>query len=64
MSIQKEIGQYLPDEKVSTLTSDSDSLVVLRRIGGQKQKSVTQRDRRPHLMAEEIQPIFDAEVST
>lgn len=64
MSIQKEIGQYLPDEKVSALTTDSDSLVILRRIGGQKQKTITQRDRRPHLMAEEILPVADTEVST
>ncbi|XP_034244688.1 pre-rRNA-processing protein TSR1 homolog [Thrips palmi] len=61
MSIQKEIGQYLPDEKVSALTTDSDSLVVLRRIGGQKQKSITQRDRRAHMMAEDIQPVSDTE---
>lgn len=62
MSIQKEIGQYLPEEKVSTLTSDSDSLLILRKIGSQKQKTVTQRDRRPHLLAEEIQQVPESEV--
>lgn len=61
MSIQKEIGQYLPEEKVSILTSDSDSILLLRRIGSQKQRSVTQRDRRAHLMAEEIQSVNDLE---
>lgn len=63
MSIQKEICQYLPEEKVLTLTSDSDSLLLLRKIGGQKQKSVTQRDRRPHMMAEEIHIVSESEVS-
>ncbi|KAK3916328.1 Pre-rRNA-processing protein TSR1-like protein [Frankliniella fusca] len=61
ISIQKEIGQYLPEEKVSTLSSDSDSLLLLRRIGSQKQKSLIQRDRRPHLMVEEIQALPETE---
>lgn len=61
ISIQKEMGQYLPDEKVLTLSSDSDSILLLRRIGSQKQKSITQRDRRPHLMVEEIQSVPETE---
>ncbi|XP_022919031.2 pre-rRNA-processing protein TSR1 homolog [Onthophagus taurus] len=52
ITIQNEINKWFPNEKVVTLDKNSDALNVLRKIGSQKQKGVTYRDRRPHLLVE------------
>lgn len=44
------------------LEKESDALMVLRRIGNQKQRRVIQRDRRPHLLAEQVEFIPGDEV--
>ncbi|XP_066992121.2 pre-rRNA-processing protein TSR1 homolog [Anabrus simplex] len=64
--VQKTISRWLPDEKVLSLESYNDGLAVLRRIGSQKQRSVTQRDRRPHMLAEVVDyaPDMDGPLGT
>lgn len=44
------------------LEKESDALMVLRRVGNQKQRRVIQRDRRPHLLAEAVEFIAGDEV--
>lgn len=61
MCIQKFINKWLPDEKVMTLDKNADGVNLLRRIGNQKKKSVLYRDRRPHLLGEEVVYVPDAE---
>lgn len=54
-TIQKEIETYLPKaEKVMHLNRDIDAMNILRKIATQKQRTILQRDRRPHLLAESI----------
>lgn len=43
------------------LDKNSDANNVIRRIGNQKRKPVLYRDRRPHLLAEEVEYIPDIE---
>lgn len=52
--IQKDIENWLPDEKVSKIDTSTDILNVLRRISSQKKRSITFRDKRAHLLAEEL----------
>ncbi|XP_050441280.1 pre-rRNA-processing protein TSR1 homolog [Adelges cooleyi] len=52
--IQKDIETWLPDEKVGKLDTCTDILNILRRIGSQKKRSITYRDKRAHLLAEEL----------
>ncbi|KAI4465355.1 ribosome biogenesis protein [Holotrichia oblita] len=54
-AIQKQISKWFPDEKVISLEKPGDELNLLRKIGNQKQKAVTYRDRRPHLYAENVE---------
>lgn len=44
-----------PHEKLHSLDSEQDGLLVMRNITNQKIKQVHYRDNRPHLIAEEIQ---------
>lgn len=59
--IQKLINKWLPEEKVMTLDKNVDGVNLLRRIGNQKRKSVLYRDKRPHLLAEEVEFVPDNE---
>lgn len=52
--IQKDIENWLPDEKVSKIDTPTDILNILRRISSQKKRSITFRDKRAHLLAEEL----------
>lgn len=52
-AILKFIQKQFPDEKLSVLDSEADGLNLFRRIGGQKQKTLHNRDKRPHLFAEQ-----------
>ncbi|XP_071442696.1 pre-rRNA-processing protein TSR1 homolog [Hetaerina americana] len=54
-SLTKEVSRWFPDEKVLSIETPGDALLLLRRIGSQKQRPVTQRDRRPHILAEKLQ---------
>ncbi|XP_046483838.1 pre-rRNA-processing protein TSR1 homolog isoform X1 [Neodiprion pinetum] len=52
--VQKSIFKWLPNEKVMPLDKKVDALNVLRRVGSQKQKTVSYRDNRSHLFAEHV----------
>ncbi|CAL7942706.1 unnamed protein product [Xylocopa violacea] len=52
--VQSEISKWLPDQKIFQLDSPTDAFNVLRRIGSQKQRNVSYRDKRAHLLAEEV----------
>ncbi|XP_012255079.2 pre-rRNA-processing protein TSR1 homolog isoform X2 [Athalia rosae] len=52
--VQKLISKWLPDEKVMPLEKTIDALNVLRRLGLQKRRSLSYRDNRPHLLAENV----------
>lgn len=52
--VQFEISKWLPEEKVFQLDTSTDAFNVLRRIGTQKQKTISYRNKRAHLLAEEI----------
>ncbi|XP_068985544.1 pre-rRNA-processing protein TSR1 homolog [Bombus flavifrons] len=52
--VQSKLSKWLPEEKVLQLDTPTDAFNVLRRVGTQKQRTVSYRDKRPHLLAEEI----------
>lgn len=58
-SVQKIISRSFPDEKIMSLDTNTDALNHLRRIGGQKQKSLQNKDNRPHLYAESFEYLAD-----
>lgn len=60
-TVQKIVTQWLPDEKLMVLDKNSDAVNILRRIGEQKRKSVLFRDRRPHLLGEQLEYVPDNE---
>ena len=51
----------LPNEKLYTIDSDQDAILVLRAIGSIKQKPIYLRDYRAHLMAEAVSYELDNE---
>ncbi|XP_063973599.1 pre-rRNA-processing protein TSR1 homolog [Diachasmimorpha longicaudata] len=51
---QEIISKWLPDDKVHPLDKPVDALNLLRKAGAQKQRTVTYRNRRPHLIAEKV----------
>ncbi|XP_045493306.1 pre-rRNA-processing protein TSR1 homolog [Colias croceus] len=60
-NVQKLISKWLPDEKIMQLDKNSDGLNVLRRIGNQKRNIIHHREKRPYMLAEEIEYVKDAE---
>ncbi|XP_076236065.1 tsr1 ribosome assembly factor isoform X2 [Calliopsis andreniformis] len=52
--VQSAISKWLPEEKILQLDTSVDALNVLRRVGSQKQRTVSYRNKRPYLLAEEI----------
>lgn len=52
---QDLISRWLPEEKILTLDKSADALNLLRKVGSQKQTDVAYRNKRPHLLAEEIE---------
>ncbi|KAG8298608.1 ribosome biogenesis protein tsr1 [Homalodisca vitripennis] len=62
--LHNSINQWLPDEKVIILEQESDALKILRSIGNQKERGIVQRDRRPHLLAEQVEFIPDQQESS
>ncbi|KAK6635555.1 hypothetical protein RUM44_000807 [Polyplax serrata] len=53
--MQKAISRWLPTEKIFQVEKEMDGLNLLRKIGNQKQKTICHRDRRPHLLGEQIE---------
>lgn len=62
MQLQKSMNRWLPDEKMMVLEKESDALLVLRKVGSQKLRNIIQRDRRPHLLAEQVEFVPENEV--
>lgn len=60
-NVQKLISKWLPEEKVMQLDKSSDGLNLLRRIGNQKRNILHHREKRPYLLAEEVEYVPDAE---
>lgn len=60
-NVQKLISKWLPDEKVVQLDKSSDGLNLLRRIGNQKRNIIHHREKRPYMLAEEVEYVADTE---
>ncbi|KAI5644034.1 hypothetical protein NE865_03945 [Phthorimaea operculella] len=60
-NVQKLVSKWLPEEKVMQLDKSSDGLNVLRRIGNQKRKIIHHREKRPYMLAEEVEYVLNAE---
>lgn len=60
-NVQKLISKWLPEEKVMQLDKSSDGLNLLRRIGNQKRNIIHHREKRPYMLAEEVEYIADSE---
>ena len=52
--VQSELSKWLPEEKVLQLNTPTDAFNVSRCVGTQKQRTASYRDKRAHLLAEEI----------
>ncbi|KAK2575866.1 hypothetical protein KPH14_007238 [Odynerus spinipes] len=52
--VTQKISKWLPEEKVFHLDTPTDSLNIFRRAGSQKQRNVTYKAKRPHLLAEDV----------
>ncbi|CAH1644549.1 unnamed protein product [Spodoptera littoralis] len=60
-NVQKLVSKWLPEEKVMQLDKSSDGLNLLRRIGNQNViSSITEK--RPYMLAEEVEFVPDSEV--
>lgn len=55
IAIQKFVHRTFPVEKVMCLDTNSDAFNLFRRIGGQKLRTLQNRENRPHLFAEAIE---------
>lgn len=55
------VSKWLPEEKIMCLDKNIDALNILRKIGNQKRRSVLYRDRRPHMLAENVEYVPDSE---
>lgn len=60
-NVQKLVSKWLPEEKIMQLDKSSDGLNLLRRIGNQKRNVIHHREKRPYLLAEEVQYVPDME---
>ncbi|XP_047520938.1 pre-rRNA-processing protein TSR1 homolog [Pieris napi] len=54
-NVQKLVSKWLPEEKVMQLDKSSDGLNLLRRIGNQKRNVIHHREKRPYMLAEEVE---------
>lgn len=60
-NIQKLMAKWLPEEKIMGLDKSVDAFNLLRKIGNQKKKPVSCRDRRAHLYAEHVEAVPESE---
>lgn len=60
-NVQKLVSKWLPEEKIMQFDKSSDGLNLLRRIGNQKRNIIHHREKRPYLLAEEVQYVPDTE---
>lgn len=59
--VQKLISKSFPAEKLMCLDTNAEAFNVLRRIGGQKQKPLYNKDNRPHMFGEAVDYISNAD---
>lgn len=52
--IQKSVADFLPDVKVTSLETASDFLNYFRVLSSRKNSVMIQRDKRPYILAEEL----------
>ena len=55
------LSSRFPGEKVHTMDSAQDGLLVLRTVGSQKLRKITFREVRPHMIAESVSYELDSE---
>lgn len=55
MDIQKKMNIYFPDEKLIVLDKTTDGLNLLRKIGGQKRKTLHNKENRVHMYSEKVE---------
>ncbi|XP_028025484.1 pre-rRNA-processing protein TSR1 homolog [Bombyx mandarina] len=60
-NVQKLVSKWLPEEKVMQLDKKSDGLNLLRKIGNQKRNIIHHREKRPYMLAEEVEYVPDLE---
>lgn len=60
-NVQKFISKLLPEEKIMQLDTNAEGLNMLRRIGGQKKNILHNAANRPHLHAEKVEYVPDAD---
>lgn len=60
--IQKSLGNFLPEIKISNFESVNDIMCLLRVISTKKPMSLAQRDKRPFVLAESVNLVQDEEV--
>ncbi|XP_060556535.1 pre-rRNA-processing protein TSR1 homolog [Ruditapes philippinarum] len=53
--LQKTVEKWFPDDKLHTLDSEQDCMLVLRHVTSQKLRNIHYRENRPHLLSEHIQ---------
>ncbi|XP_054012596.1 pre-rRNA-processing protein TSR1 homolog [Hylaeus anthracinus] len=52
--VQSAVSRWLPEEKICQLDTPTDALNILRRVGSQKQRTISYKNKRAHLLAEEV----------
>lgn len=62
MNIQKSVSSLLPNERIMTLDSNSDGLNLFRRISDQKRNVLLNKQRHPHLLAENFEYFEDSKL--
>ncbi|KOB72070.1 Ribosome biogenesis protein tsr1 (20S rrna accumulation protein 1) [Operophtera brumata] len=60
-NVQKLISKWLPEEKVMQLDKNSDGLNLFRRIGNQKRNVIHHREKRPYMLAEEVEYVPESD---
>lgn len=60
-NVQKLISKWLPEEKIMQLDKNSDGLNLFRRIGNQKRNVIHHREKRPYMLAEDVEYIPDSD---
>lgn len=53
-ALQKQLERMIPLEKLHVVEKEGDALRLLHQIGSQKQRQLFQRDKRAHVLSEEI----------
>ncbi|XP_067129041.1 pre-rRNA-processing protein TSR1 homolog isoform X2 [Centruroides vittatus] len=53
-NVQNILEKRFPDEKLHSVDSHQEALLLLRFLGSQKQKSLSFRDHRPHMLSEVV----------